>query len=180
MQSTGRARWAIVRMVQLLRFQGSRRLVRWLSLMFLIPSVAAAETWDGSAHVVDGDTIYVDQVRLRLISIDAFETDQTCMRGGQQYPCGTESTRALLGLIGQRPVHCEGSQRDRYGRPLVRCTVGGGDLGRAMVRLGWAVAEFGTEYKRDEEEASVARSGAWMGSFQRPREWRASRGKALK
>ena len=80
MQSTGGARWAIVKMVRLLRFRGSRRLVRWLSLMFLIPSVAAAETWVGSAHVVDGDTIYVDQVRLRLMSIDAFETDQTCMR----------------------------------------------------------------------------------------------------
>lgn len=148
--------------------------------MFLIPSVAAAETWVGSAHVVDGDTIYVDQVRLRLMSIDAFETDQTCMRDGQQYACGTESTRALIGLIGQRPVHCEGSQRDRYGRPLVRCTVGGMDLGQGMVRLGWAVAEYGTDYRGEEEQARSTRAGAWSGSFQRPREWRASRGNALK
>lgn len=146
--------------------------MRWLILLLLIPFPALAETWSGSAHVVDGDTIYVDQTRLRLLSMDAFESAQTCTRDGHQYACGEEATRALINLIGQRPVRCEGSQRDRYHRPLVHCWVGTVDLGREMVRSGWAVAEFGDEYCRDEESAQVARLGAWAGTFQRPKEWR--------
>lgn len=121
---------------------------------------------------MDGDTIIIDQTRLRLISIDAFETGQTCTRNGGTYACGEESTRTLIRLIAQRPVACEGTQRDRYKRPLVRCTVGGVDLGREMVRSGWAVAEFSPEYLRDEEIARVGRYGAWAGSFERPSVWR--------
>jgi endonuclease YncB( thermonuclease family) len=123
---------------------------------------------------VDGDTIYVDQTRLRLLSIDAFELAQTCTRDGQAYPCGKESTRALIRLIGQRPVQCEGTQRDRYGRPLVHCRIGNLDLGRAMVAQGWALAEYGTEYRQDQRTAQASRLGAWAGSFERPKDWRRS------
>jgi endonuclease YncB( thermonuclease family) len=77
-------------------------------------------------------------------------------------------------LYGQREVRCEGSQKDRYGRPLVRCWIGDLDLGREMVRLGWAVAEYGTEYRTDEEAAQKARVGAWTGTFDRPKDWRRS------
>jgi endonuclease YncB( thermonuclease family) len=146
--------------------------MRWLALLALIPLPALAETWSGSAHVVDGDTIYVDQARLRLLSMDAFESTQTCTRDGRTYACGEESTRALIRLIGQRPVRCEGDQRDRYKRPLVHCRIGSLDLGREMVRQGWAVSEFGPEYQRDEESAQAGRLGAWTGTFERPREWR--------
>lgn len=146
--------------------------MRWISILLLIPSWAWAESFSGSAHVVDGDTIIVDQTRLRLISIDTFESTQTCTRNGTSYPCGEESTRALIGLIRQRPVQCEGTQRDRYKRPLVRRTVAEIDLGREMVRSGWAVAEYGTDYVRDEEQAQAARVGAWAGTFERPRDYR--------
>jgi endonuclease YncB( thermonuclease family) len=84
-----------------------------------------------------------------------------------------ESTRTLIRLIGQRAVQCEGTQRDRYKRPLVRCIVGQVDLGHEMVRSGWAVAEFGPgDYEREEETAWAAGVGAWAGSFERPREYR--------
>ena len=147
--------------------------MRWLPiLLLLLPIPALAETWTGTAHVVDGDTIYVDQTRLRLLSMDAFESAQTCSRDGQEYNCGTEATRALIGLIGDRPVSCTGDKRDRYRRPLVHCWIGDLDLGREMVRLGWAVSEYGTEYRADQESAQAARSGAWAGTFTRAQEWR--------
>jgi endonuclease YncB( thermonuclease family) len=69
-------------------------------------------------------------------------------------------------------VRCEGNRRDRYGRPLVHCWVGDLDLGREIVRLGWAVSEFGKEYRQDEEIAHAAQLGAWAGTFERPRDWR--------
>jgi len=147
--------------------------MRWLALLLLLlPGPALAETYSGSAYVVDGDTVIVNQTRLRLLSMDAFESAQNCSRDGQTYPCGLEATRALIGLIGQREVRCDGDKRDRYGRPLVQCFIGDLDLGREMVRQGWAVAEYGAEYRADEETAQKARAGAWEGEFKRPIEWR--------
>jgi hypothetical protein len=46
--------------------------------------------------------IYVDQTRLRLISMDAFEAARTCTRDGRSYSCDEEATGALIRLIGQR------------------------------------------------------------------------------
>jgi endonuclease YncB( thermonuclease family) len=146
--------------------------VRWLLILLLLPGPALAQTWTGFVHVVDGDTVYVDQTRLRLLSMDAFESAQTCQRDGQPYECGTAAIRALITLIGGRPVTCTGDKRDRYGRPLVVCWIGDLDLGRAMVRLGWALAEYGTEYRADQDSAQAARAGAWAGTFIRPVEWR--------
>lgn len=146
--------------------------MRWLLLFLLIHGPALAETWSGAAHVVDGDTVYVDQTRLRLLSMDAFESAQTCQRDGHEYQCGVESTRALIGLISGRPVRCVGDQRDRYRRPLVHCWIADLDLGREMVRLGWALSEYGTEYRADQDQAQKARSGAWAGTFDRPKDWR--------
>lgn len=148
--------------------------MRRLLLLLLLPMPAGAETWSGAAHVVDGDTVYVNQVRLRLLSMDAFESAQTCRKDDREYDCGTEATRALIGLIAARPVICEGDQRDKYRRPLVVCRVGDLDLGREMVRLGWALSEYGTEYRADQELATTVRAGAWAGTFMRPADWRKS------
>ena len=74
---------------------------------------------------------------LRLLNIDAFETEQTCIRDGQEYRCGVEATFALIGLIRDREVTCGGRIRDQYGRVLAQCRIGGVDLGSAMVRSGW-------------------------------------------
>lgn len=141
-------------------------------MLCLIATSAIAETWIGSARVVDGDTLHVQRSRLRLLSMDAFETKQSCTRNGKEYACGQAATQAMTRLIGQRDVHCQGNKRDRYRRPLVNCRVGKTDLGRQMVRLGWAVAEYGREYRADQAFAKAAGAGAWAGTFQRPRDWR--------
>lgn len=148
--------------------------MRWLLLLWLFNPfpVMAQDDWSGPAQVMDGDTIRIDGTRLRLLDIDAFESAQTCTRGGQEYACGIEATRALSGLIAGRVVNCHGRQRDRYARPLVNCWVGDLDLNADMVRSGWAVAEFSTMYNVDEALAREARVGAWAGSFMRPKDWR--------
>lgn len=147
----------------------------YLRLLLLFPCPALAETWFGQPHVIEGDTVIVDQIRLRLVSMDAFETAQNCTRDSRDYACGFEATQALIKLIANRPVTCTGDERDRYQRPLVVCQIGDLDLGREMVRLGWAVSEPGSDYLRDQETAQAARSGAWAGTFQMPREWRRER-----
>jgi endonuclease YncB( thermonuclease family) len=107
--------------------------------------------------VVDGDTITINHTRLRFLNMDAFESYQNCQKDGRDYACGFEATAALVDLVRGKEVRCEGDGRDRYGRPLVHCWVGSLDLGREIVRLGWAVSEFGNEYRRDEQMAHSAR-----------------------
>ncbi|HZV06041.1 MAG TPA: thermonuclease family protein [Gemmataceae bacterium] len=146
--------------------------MRWLTLFLLIPFSALAESYAGQARVVDGDTIYIGSARLRFLSMDAFESAQTCTRDGVEYGCGAEATRALSGLIGSNEVRCEGDKTDRYSRPLVHCWVGQIDLGREMVRLGWALAAFGNEYREIEAQARADHAGAWAGTFEDPARFR--------
>lgn len=54
------------------------------------------------AAVVDGDTLVLDGLRVRLWGIDAPERNQTCRRDGQAYRCGEAATQALREWIGRR------------------------------------------------------------------------------
>jgi endonuclease YncB( thermonuclease family) len=119
------------------------RLTAALVLAFLaVP--ATAETITGNARVVDGDTIEVRHTRVRLSGIDAPELHQQCRRSSgtiaRLYPCGRDAKAALRHIIGVAAVSRQGKDRDRYGRTVATCTAAGRDVGREMVREGWAVA----------------------------------------
>lgn len=93
---------------------------------------------DGAREAVAALRADLDRVnhRVRLARIDAPE------RGERGFE---EASRALALLIEGQAVICElvdadpriaGFQkRDRYGRPVARCSVAGRDLGAAMVRM---------------------------------------------
>lgn len=125
-------------------------------------------------RVIDGDTIAIGDERIRLFGIDAPEDSQTCSQDGRSVRCGDEATAYLQALIGRRQVNCEGEDRDRYGRLIAVCSIDGNDIGRQMVRSGWAVAfrEYSDEYVSDENAARSERRGLWQGGFQLPSEWR--------
>jgi endonuclease YncB( thermonuclease family) len=148
--------------------------VRWLLLLLLLTSFpASADSWKGVAQIVDGDTLRIDGVKLRLIDVDAFELDQTCLYGRRVYSCGLDAVHYLATLIKGREVACEGDDRDRFGVPQVVCYVEGFDLGQAMVREGWAVPFISHQYDWERDRAQAERRGAWAGRFIYPRYWRA-------
>jgi endonuclease YncB( thermonuclease family) len=128
----------------------------------------------GAAVVIDGDTLDVAGVRVRLWGIDAPESRQVCTVAGQDYPCGGRATQHLRALVGDRPVACEPRTTDRYGRTVALCRVEGRDLGAAMVRDGWAVAfvRYSLDYVAHEQEARTAKRGLWEGTFTAPEIWR--------
>jgi endonuclease YncB( thermonuclease family) len=124
----------------------------------------------GVAEAIDGDSLRVGGVEVRLIGIDAPEFAQTCIVGGRESPCGREARSHLRRLAGGGLVTCVGAERDRYGRMLGRCRVRGIDINAAMVRDGYAVA-FGAHHA-EEAEAKAAYRGLWAGTFERPQDWR--------
>ena len=76
-----------------------------------------------------------------------------------------------------RQVECVGHARDRYGRLLAVCYVGGESINERIVREGWALdfRRYSTDYLQAEAEAKRAGAGIWRGEFTPPWEWRAER-----
>ena len=59
-----------------------------LALLFLVFSSAVHAELAGAAAVTDGDTLIVAGQRIQLVGIDARESRQTCVAGGQRSPRG--------------------------------------------------------------------------------------------
>jgi endonuclease YncB( thermonuclease family) len=134
----------------------------------------------GRASVVDGDTLEIQGVRVRLWGIDAVESSQTCLDArGKPWPCGRRAAFALADFLGGRTVRCDRRGADRYGRVVAVCYVGGVEVNRWLVEQGWALAyvEYGGGvYLQAQRQAQAARRGVWQGSFQAPWEYRKSPG----
>jgi endonuclease YncB( thermonuclease family) len=151
------------------------------ALAILLPRVAHAETVTGAARVVDGDTIEIEDQKIRLWGIDAPEPAQRCTEGGAPYPCGLDASRALAKQIGRKPVSCTRRDTDRYGRMVAVCSVEGMDISKWMVMQGQAIAfrKYSLDYVGDEARAKAGKIGMWAGEFQDPSAFRRrSRGTA--
>lgn len=148
-------------------------MIRRAALLVLL--LAAAPAAAGDVRVVDGDGLRAGDERVRLWGIDAPELRQDCTRDGERYPCGKVAAVVLEGLIGGDPVACIEVDRDRYGRTVARCEVGGVDLAGLMVTTGWAVdyeRYSGGHYAGHMMAARMAGRGLWGGAFSMPWDWR--------
>ncbi len=138
-------------------------------------TVRSASFVRGRAEVIDGDSIRVRGMNIRLHGIDAPELSQRCKnRLNMSYACGQVARRHLMKIIGRRKVSCRRVTTDRYGRMVAICRVNGRDIGRRMVRDGWAVAfvRYSRLYVSAERAARRDRRGLWAGRFIEPSTWR--------
>ena len=147
-------------------------------LLFIVSSTAAADII-GAAYVVDGDTLEIIGVRVRLNGIDAPEKAQTCRANRLIWHCGVEATKAMRYLTKGRTVDCVGNTKDQYGRLIATCFVGDLNLNAAMVDSGMALAYryYSFEYVDQEDFARETKQGVWSGEFIAPWDWR--KGKRL-
>ena len=122
------------------------------SLLFLlstqISSITSEKTITGFAKVIDGDSIKINGINIRLFGIDAFELKQSCENWSKH--CGKESKRMLEEIIDRKRITCSYREKDRYGRILGICYHGvyfhndpGLEINGTMVWNGYAIA-----YKR--------------------------------
>ena len=149
-----------------------------LTVLTATSSPAAAASIVGVASVIDGDTIEIHGIRIRLHGIDAPESRQLCTRPtGERWRCGQQASLALSDQIGRSTVSCDPRDTDRYGRTVAVCRTRGVDLNGWLVTQGWAVAyrRYSLDYVRAEDQARAASRGVWSGQFDMPWEWRAAR-----
>jgi endonuclease YncB( thermonuclease family) len=151
---------------------------RTLVLMLLLFSgEALADDLVGQASVVDGDTLEIHGIRIRLWGIDSPESSQLC-RGEDslQYRCGAQAANDLDAFIARRPVSCSLVNLDPYGRTVATCSVGSTDLGEWLVRKGlaldWPQYSKG-RYNGAQRNAEHAGRGIWKGSYVEPWLYRA-------
>ena len=142
----------------------------------LLPLAASADP-SGVVRVIDADTWDVGDTRVRLFGIDAPELDQTCTLDGRAWECGVWAADETRRWYEGRTATCRAVTIDRYGRTVARCSVDGQDVGRQMVRAGWALAyrDYSMDYDLDEKTAAVQRRGLHRGEAQEPAQFRASR-----
>lgn len=143
--------------------------------------------------LVDGDTIRVGDIGLRISGIDAPEDHQICLdKDGAPFDCGTLARDVLMKLALPGAIYCGppvGSPADRrlqesFGRPLVSCSSdqqGYGqlpDIGREMVAMGYAYpyetpdGKMTSAYQAELATAEQRKLGLHSGLFIKPTEWR--------
>lgn len=124
-------------------------------LLFAFPIILQAPTaWaveavlTGHARTIDGDTIEIGAVPVRLKGIAAPERGE---------PGGAEATDAMRRLIGNKEVRCELTGERTHRRAVGYCSADGIDLNGAMVRGGWALScpRYSTRYVGLEPRAGI-------------------------
>jgi endonuclease YncB( thermonuclease family) len=140
-----------------------------LTVLRFLPKPEPVEL-SGTARIIDGDSIVVRGVEIRLLGVDAPEYAQNCMRGGSNWPCGADSARKLGNLLRGHTVSCKGGERDVHDRLLAVCRVRGDEINHWLVEQGWALSYHA--YPGAERSAKAAKRGIWSGTFIRPRAWR--------
>lgn len=129
-------------------------------------------------RVVDGDSLEINNKKIRLIGIDAPEYYQTCFdEDGLEYDCGFDALEYLQNLIekGQNrgdKVKCKKISVDKYNRDLSECFIGKTNINRAMVKSGYALSYWSDEYKKLENKAKKNKRGIFRGKYMRPELYR--------
>ena len=140
----------------------------------------------GTPKIIDGDTLHINEHKIRFEGIDAPEIKQQCKKDylkvssiigftlRKDYYCGITSKKKLEEKIKNSKIKCISLSKDRYKRYLATCYKDKINLNKWMVRNGHAVAykRYSKQYLNDERYAEENKLGIWKGSFLRPEKWR--------
>ena len=124
--------------------------------------------------VIDGDTIYLKNEKIRFSGIDTPEIKQTCNKNNETIKCGIQAKELLINKIGNNKVKCIKNGLDKYNRILAECFVNNQSLSKYLVREGYAFAyrKYSTKYILDEDYAKKNKKGMWAMTFEYPWDYR--------
>ena len=124
--------------------------------------------------IIDGDTIVLNDEKIRFSGIDTPELKQTCMNKDQEIFCGVLAKKLLINKIDNKTPVCISEGKDIYKRTLAECFVDGESLSSFLVRSGYAFAyrKYSKKFVEDEEFAKNNKLGLWSMNFQFPWDFR--------
>ena len=140
----------------------------------------------GIPKIIDGDTVHINKLKIRLEHIDAPEIKQECKKDffkisstigfnfKKTYFCGRVSKIKLKEKVNNSKIRCISLSKDRYQRFLATCYKDNINLNKWMVMNGYAVAykRYSGKYLNEENYARENKLGIWKGTFLRPEKWR--------
>lgn len=112
-----------------------------LALASTLPAAAAPfEMCGRDRHtcVVDGDTIWLNGLNLRLESYDTPEPHNDICGGRAEVALAHRASARLLELLNSNAFTVETARQDRYGRTLATIRIGGRDVGDILISEGLA------------------------------------------
>ena len=124
--------------------------------------------------IIDGDTIHLNNEKIRFTGIDTPELKQTCSKNNEIIDCGIQARQLLINKIGKNKVICFREGKDQYKRTLAECFVNNLSLSRFLVREGYAFAyrKYSKKFIEDENFAKNNNMGMWSMKFDYPWDWR--------
>ena len=124
--------------------------------------------------VIDGDTIHINNEKIRFSGIDTPEINQVCEKNDEVIKCGILAKELLINMIGNNKVKCVNEGLDRYKRILAECFVNNQSLSKFLVREGFAYAyrKYSTKFIEDEDYAKKNKKGMWSMTFEYPWDYR--------
>ena len=133
-----------------------------------------AEAKTQTLKVIDGDTIVINDEKIRFSGIDTPELKQTCMMGEEKVFCGMLAKMLLIKKIGKKTPKCIKEGVDSYKRTLAECFINGESLSSFLVRSGYAFAyrKYSKKFIKEEEFAKKNRLGMWSMKFEFPWDFR--------
>lgn len=141
---------------------------------------------NGTAEIIDGDTLKIHGSTIRLFGIDAAETGQLCGNAEQEIFRPGDDAISRVQSMSQGNVRCQGTEYDDYGRLIATCfSQAGNEINRTLVKegLAWAFLKYSDAYTKEEKAAKSLRLGIWQMACEPPwifreKRWRIAEQKA--
>jgi len=148
--------------------------VQKLSTSLLVLLIFCSTSFAKNIKVIDGDTIVINDEKIRFSGIDAPELKQTCGSTDKKIFCGKLAKKHLIKKIGKEIPLCVKEGRDVYKRTLAECFINGESLSSFMVKSGYAFAfrKYSKKFIKDENFAKNNNFGLWKTVFELPWDFR--------
>ena len=160
-------------------------LISFFFLLFNnIPSVSSDHNYfliSGKAKIIDGDTLKINNKKIRFSGIDApesyfFGKKQLCVLNNVKILCGKLSKEKLIEKIGNKVVDCKiEKNKDQYSRLIGECFIKNESLSVFMVKNGYAFdypKYSNGKFRQYEIYAKKLSLGLWQMKFEYPWIWR--------
>tara|TARA_B100000768_G_C10896499_1_gene215838 strand:+ start:26 stop:505 length:480 start_codon:yes stop_codon:yes gene_type:complete len=155
-------------------FLNKKKVIFLTSIFSLLFFITFTQVKSQELKVVDGDTIHLNDNKIRFTGIDTPELKQTCIKDGVKNLCGRTAKLLLVNKIGNKHIKCISEGKDQYKRILAECFVNNESLSSYLVRSGYAFAyrKYSKKFIEDENYAKANQLGMWSMKFEYPWDFR--------